>query len=175
MALGSAMALAGRRSCNADSAAVGPEDDREAVSPKTGLQQIARIVAGLCRAALALTVADLAAIEGRPELSPLQIAAGSDVRRLCTVHSCIGCRSSFLPWLGSWLSGHGSRCLASWVPEPTAPAPAQSAAAQQLTDQQLVGQASAAAAAAAAWQSSSSSPQQQKFGAALDSCKLTQT
>jgi hypothetical protein len=63
-ALGIAHALQGRRPHKAE--AVGPDDDKPV--QRTDLQQVARIIAGFKRAALALSVADLAAVEGMPEL-----------------------------------------------------------------------------------------------------------
>lgn len=56
----------GRRPPRAE--AVGPADDK-AVQPRTDQQQVARIVGSFKRAALGLSVADLAAVQGKPELA----------------------------------------------------------------------------------------------------------
>jgi len=83
------------------------------------LQQIARIVASFRRAALALTVGDLAAIEGRPELAPFK-------ELLAAMYAVFSQMQERFPTLAS-AAGYLAMALVAmpdWVTESTAPAPA---------------------------------------------------
>jgi hypothetical protein len=113
---------------------VGPEDDAAAAQPRVDVQQIARIVSGFRRAALALTVGDLAAIEGRPELAPFKelLAAMYAVfaqmqERFPTLSAAAGYLSMALIAMPEWAEESTAA-----PPAPMAAAPVAPPAAQQL-------------------------------------------